>query len=329
MGGMEGRVRRRERAGGAPGDPISMPLDRLLRLLVCPGCREPVQPDSAMSHLRCGRCQEVYPVLGGVPIMLTSASRSMLAGGREAAPASMEAEPAWRARVVRFFRSLSPGGPGLDPNQEARIRSLVTDLGDGAAILDLGSGGLCRGSTVIAMDIDRFPNVGLVGDGHRLPFGDGSLDGVICTGVLEHVQNAEAMTREIWRVIRPGGLTYISVPFIEGFHPGAGTHMDYRRLTHIGLQQHLAAFEQVDFGVSGGPSAALASVLREYLALLFFDGGRGYSAAYLVAGWLTCWMPRLDRVLSRRVKAHRIAFGFYVLARKPAGMLPAPAEHAA
>jgi uncharacterized protein YbaR (Trm112 family)/SAM-dependent methyltransferase len=314
---------------GAADRPAGMPLDRLLRLLVCPACRQAVLPDPAGVMLRCPGCRQAYPIVEGVPTLLTEASRALLSTGLESAPLRPSAPPAWRAGLARLLRAASPGGTGRDPGQEIRIRRMLAELGEGAAVLDLGSGGRCWGATVIPMDIDRFPNVGLVGDGHRLPFGDDSLDGVICTGVLEHVQDAEAVTREIWRVIRPGGLAYISVPFIQGFHPGTRTHMDYRRLTHIGLQQHLSAFERVDFGTSGGPSAALAWILREYLALLFFNGGRWYSAAYLVAGWLTCWMPLLDRVLSRRHKAHRIACGFYLLGRKPTGALMGPAECAA
>jgi hypothetical protein len=51
--------------------------------------------------------------------------------------------------------------------------------------------------------------------------------------------------------------------------------------------------------------------------MLFFDGGRGYSLAYAVAGWLTWWIRYLDCFLALREKAHRIACGFYVLGRKP------------
>jgi SAM-dependent methyltransferase len=171
------------------------------------------------------------------------------------------------------------------------------------------------------MDIDRLPHVGLVGDGHRLPFRDDDLDGVICTGVLEHVNNMDAVTREMWRVTRPGGLVYVAVPFMQGYHPASGTHQDFTRLTHMGLLELLSAFERIDCGVSGGPSSSVAWILREYLAMFFFDGGRGYSIAYMVAGWLTWWIRYLDLILSRREKAHRIASGFFFLGRKP--LIPA------
>ncbi len=294
-----------------------MPLDRLMRLLACPACRSPLQKEGAKTMLACLRCGAEYAITDGIPVMLTEASRAMLAGGLEAHPAAARPQRWWSVWLGRLVRAATPGGSCYAPDQETRIEGMIRDLGKGAAILDLGSGTRWWGPTVITMDIDRFPDVGLVGDGHRLPFGDSTLDGVICTGVLEHVNDAEAVTREIWRVTRPGGLIYVAVPFMQGYHPASGTQQDFRRLTHVGLRELLSAFERLDSGLCGGPSSSLAWILREYLALLCSNRGWGYSLAYMVAGWLTWWMCYLDRFLSRREKAHRIACGFYFLGRKP------------
>ncbi|HSB70236.1 MAG TPA: methyltransferase domain-containing protein [Candidatus Methylomirabilis sp.] len=294
------------------------PPDRLVSLLACPGCRGGVRLDpSGAARIVCDTCGARYAVVDGVPCMLTAASRSSLDRGKDIDPTAGLRRRWWSVWLGRIVRATSLGGPTHDPGQAKRIRALVRELGEGAAILDLGSGGRCWGSTVIGMDVDRFPHVGVVGDGHRLPFADGVLDGVICTGVLEHVEDAEAVTREIWRVLRAGGVAYVAVPFMQGYHPASGTHQDFRRLTHIGLQRLLAGFEQVDSGISGGPSSSVAWILREYLAMLFVGSGRMYQIAYAVSGWLTTWIKYLDVLLIHRPAAHRIACGFYVLGRKP------------
>jgi SAM-dependent methyltransferase len=44
------------------------------------------------------------------------------------------------------------------------------------------------------------------------PLRSDSFDAVICTHVLEHVQEDRKAIREIWRVLRPGGWAIISVP---------------------------------------------------------------------------------------------------------------------
>lgn len=50
------------------------------------------------------------------------------------------------------------------------------------------------------------------GDARRLPFADESLDLVISTDVWEHIDDDEAVARETYRVLRPGGRALIAVP---------------------------------------------------------------------------------------------------------------------
>lgn len=59
---------------------------------------------------------------------------------------------------------------------------------------------------------------GLVGervhriDGRSLPFGEAELDLVVIVDMLEHLQDDEALVREIARVLRPGGRLIANVP---------------------------------------------------------------------------------------------------------------------
>lgn len=49
-------------------------------------------------------------------------------------------------------------------------------------------------------------------NGYRLPFPDRSIDHIICSEVLEHVQDYGLMLDELTRVLKPGGSLTISVP---------------------------------------------------------------------------------------------------------------------
>ena len=42
----------------------------LLNLLVCPLCKEPVQPMADHSALKCPKCRRLYPVRDDIPVML-------------------------------------------------------------------------------------------------------------------------------------------------------------------------------------------------------------------------------------------------------------------
>lgn len=51
-----------------------------------------------------------------------------------------------------------------------------------------------------------------VADAHRLPFADNSFDVVICSEVLEHIENYRGVLAEIDRVLKPAGVFAVSVP---------------------------------------------------------------------------------------------------------------------
>ncbi len=50
------------------------------------------------------------------------------------------------------------------------------------------------------------------GDGLALPFADGAFDAVVCSEVIEHVEDVDALLRETVRVLVPGGLLLFSTP---------------------------------------------------------------------------------------------------------------------
>lgn len=79
----------------------------------------------------------------------------------------------------------------------------------------------------LSADIIMTPN-------RTLPIKDGTLDGVACLAVLEHVENPFFVASEIKRVVKPGGKIFIDWPFLQPFH-GFPSH--YYNATSIGLQK--------------------------------------------------------------------------------------------
>ena len=211
--------------------------------------------------------------------------------------------------------------PGEDRHQQSRLASFVSVAAGGGPVLDLGSGARRLSNHVVAVDICPLPGLDLVADGHRLPFRSGTVGRIVCTGVLEHVEEPTQVVAEMARVLRPAGRVYIAVPFMQGFHPGGGTQQDFQRYTHVGLLRLLSPFRITEWGISGGPSATLAWILREYLALAFGWNRVLYRMAYAIAGPLTSWLHHLDVLLDRFPQANRIACGFYVIGEKVGGPL--------
>jgi len=106
------------------------------------------------------------------------------------------------------------------------IRDIGRMVNDNATILDLGCGEghvtrrLPVSYEIVAQDITIEPSDQSLantvhwveGDAMFLPFKRGSIDGIICHQVIEHVPNQEQLIRELLRVTRSGGIIAISTP---------------------------------------------------------------------------------------------------------------------
>lgn len=82
----------------------------------------------------------------------------------------------------------------------------------------------------------------IIGDIHSLPFLDNSVDAIICMAVLEHVEDPMKASREILRVLKPGGYAFIYVPFLYYYHAEKGYYKDYWRFTRDALEMMFKDF---------------------------------------------------------------------------------------
>ncbi len=136
--------------------------------------------------------------------------------------------PTQQATLDRLLRNES------DVAYRRRVRRVVEylDLSSGQTVFDCGTGmgfylkviaALYPGCRLFGIDytprVLRFarthlpPTATVVrGDIHRLPFADGSMDRVIMSEVLEHLDDDARGLAEVHRVMRPGGILAITVP---------------------------------------------------------------------------------------------------------------------
>lgn len=166
-------------------------------------------------------------------------------------------------------------------------------------------------------NVDAFPyeTVDIVADLHRLPFKDASVDRVISCSVMEHVSKPERAFAEMLRVVKPGGLVYLTVPFVYPYH---ASPEDFTRWTIEGVAEAMKPLHLVQTGVRHGPTSAMMLIVISWMSLLLSFGIRALYEIWSMA-FTVLLMPFghvFDLILGRLPMSHMIASGFYFVGRK-------------
>ncbi|HEY7601705.1 MAG TPA: methyltransferase domain-containing protein [Methylomirabilota bacterium] len=175
-----------------------------------------------------------------------------------------------------------------------RVRVVAYDVEDKGA-----AGGLLRDADV--------PYV--VSPGPGLPFADGSFDGALNCGVLEHVDDEAQALAELRRVLRPGGrlFTY-HLPNRHAYTEWLGRRFGrfHHERTYM-RREAVALFERAGFRVAAcRPFHVLPRNVWGRRA------GRGPAPAW------TRFYERLDTALARTPGIRRVATAWALLADRPA-----------
>lgn len=149
----------------------------------------------------------------------------------------------------------------------SNCRSFIKELlkrGNSGKVLVIGSGQRGKGTdelwndsrlSLVGTDIYPSATVDYIADAHFLPFADGSFDGVWIQAVLEHVVDPSQVAKEIFRVLRSGGVLYAETPFMQQVHEGA---YDFTRYTVVGHRALFRQFKAMSIGPIHGPATVFA-----------------------------------------------------------------------
>ena len=141
----------------------------------------------------------------------------------------------------------------LEVNKHIRNIPLFRMIGDvrGKKVLDVGSSQglvmdeLKAAELTVCVDLaEAYLRVAqehghrtVLADGEALPFQSGTFDVVICSGVLEHVLNPEAVLGEIARLLKQAGTVFVLVPWKEDL----GQYQAYEGIYEF---THLRSFDE-------------------------------------------------------------------------------------
>jgi SAM-dependent methyltransferase len=94
-------------------------------------------------------------------------------------------------------------------------------IGHRTLLLDVGGGEspyktLFKYEKYISLDIDKSKQPDIVGDICNIPFDDNTIDLVICTEVLEHVEDTDKALTELNRVLSEDCYLILTTPLLIG-----------------------------------------------------------------------------------------------------------------
>lgn len=179
------------------------------------------------------------------------------------------------------------------------IEGVVLDVGSGASLYSR-----LPGVRSIRLDINRSGRkIDVVADAHHLPIKEESVNAVICTEVLEHLEKPGKALDEVKRVLVEDGVLILSTPFLYPLHD----EKDYWRITPRGVKRIL---EELGFCVDlielqGGLFTSVGSLIHVW--------GERFPPPIKYPLWLFAHLlSRLDTGCSEAWTT-----GYVVVAKKP------------
>ena len=154
-------------------------------------------------------------------------------------------------RLFFFYhrQAFFPGWPGITVNPFYFARKgLVKHVSELAVhitgkTLDVGCGSkpyehLYHSDEYVGLEIDSpqcraSKKADYFYDGNVFPFADGSFDSVVANQVFEHVFNPDQFLNEVFRVLHPGGMVLLTIPFVWDEHEQPH---DFARYSSFGIR---------------------------------------------------------------------------------------------
>lgn len=113
------------------------------------------------------------------------------------------------------------------------MRGLILDVGGGHK---RGFFKRPEGVRWLVLDNKKAFSPEILADAQNLPIKSKKIDVIKCTEVLEYIDNPDKIIKEFYRILKPGGILILSVPFNFGIHYDL---YDLQRFTHYKLRRML------------------------------------------------------------------------------------------
>jgi SAM-dependent methyltransferase len=165
-----------------------------------------------------------------------------------------------------------------------------------------------------ALQYDKNIKPDFIWNGKVMPFEDNSFDCAFGTEVLEHCPEPEVVLKEVYRVLKPGGCFFFTVPFLWNLHEVP--HDEYR-YTPFSLDRHLkkSGFKDIKLKATGGWHASMAQMLGLWVRRSPMSANkRKFLSLFLKPAMV--YLIKLDKTRQVEFKEGQMITGIYGIATK-------------
>jgi len=161
---------------------------------------------------------------------------------------------------LRFAQAARKMGDASTVQKKCFSDLLTTAASEGKKCLQIGVKehvGSKYGDNWVAVDLfDTREFIDFNYDIHDLKFDEATFDVAVCISILEHVPRPEQAIAELSRVLKPGGLIWIQLPFHYPYHESP---RDFWRASPDGLRVWMSEFEEISCGSALWTRTSLAT----------------------------------------------------------------------
>ena len=175
-----------------------------------------------------------------------------------------------------------------------------------STMLDLGCGkgihreiGESYGYQYYGLDY-KTKEADVLGDAQALPFKDNSFNFVISIAVLEHIQHPLVMMKEVYRVLKTGGVFIGSVSFLEPFHEDSFYHHTYLGL----INSIIAADFEIEFICPNESWTGITAISQMAMFPILPSSIKRLLAAPLIQLHILWW--KIGKAISKNPKANKL-----------------------
>jgi len=165
-----------------------------------------------------------------------------------------------------------------------------------------------------ALEYDKIIKPDITWDGINMPIADNSYHTIIATEVLEHCFEPEVLLKESYRVLKPQGHFFFTVPFLWNLHE---TPNDAYRYTPYAIKRHLTnvGFKDITLEATGGWHASMAQMLGLWVKRSPMSRKKRNILSYFVLKVLP-YLIKLDKKQNIKFKEGQMITGLYGTAKK-------------